>query len=243
MLNRQSQPSGPASAGNLTASLLMRRTVIPELLDDDLGTAAEIAGTLSDLRHINQWFGGMRTTTALLRRVARECGCRKLSLLEVGAGAGDVPLAAQSVLAASGIGLQVTLLDRLWSHLPRGGTASVAGDALRLPFRNGTFDVVSCSLLAHHFEPETLVKFASESLRVCRQAVLINDLIRSRLHLLLVYLGLPLFRSRITWHDAPASVWRAYTYDEMQALLANAGAREVQVSRHYLFRMGVLLWK
>jgi hypothetical protein len=73
--------------------------------------------------------------------------------------------------------------------------------------------------------------------------VLINDLIRSRLHLLLVYLGLPLFRSRITWHDAPASVRRAYTCDEMRVLLADVGAREVQVSRHYLFRMGVLLWK
>jgi SAM-dependent methyltransferase len=221
----------------------MRRTVISELLDDDLGTAAEIAGSLRDLRHINRWFGGMRTTTALLRRVARECGSRKLSLLEVGAGAGDVPLAAQNVLAGYGIGLQVTLLDRWWSHLPRGGAPSVAGDALRLPFRDDTFDVVSCSLLAHHFEPETLVNFASESLRVCRHAVLINDLIRSRLHLLLVYLGLPLFRSRITWHDAPASVRRAYTCDEMRVLLANAGARKVQVSRHYLFRMGVLLWK
>ena len=241
-MNRQSQPQ-PSAPPLAVASLLMRRTVIPELLDDDLGTAAEIAGTLSDLRHINQWFGGMRTTTALLRRVARECGSRKLSILEVGAGAGDVPLAAQSMLAGYGIGLQVTLLDRWWSHLPRGGAASVAGDALRLPFRNGTFDVVSCSLLAHHFEPETLVNFASESLRVCRHAVLVNDLIRSRLHLLLVYLGLPLFRSRITWHDAPASVRRAYTCDEMRALLANAGARKVQVSRHYLFRMGVLLWK
>jgi ubiquinone/menaquinone biosynthesis C-methylase UbiE len=221
----------------------MRRTVIPELLDDDLGTAAEIAGALRDLRRINRWFGGMRTTTALLRRVARERDCRKLSILEVGAGAGDVPLEAQRVLAGDGIGLQVTLLDRAWSHLPRGGPASVAGDALRLPFRNGTFDVVSCSLLAHHFEPETLVNFASESLRVCRHAVLINDLIRSRLHLLLVYLGLPLFSSRITWHDAPASVRRAYTCNEMRALLADAGARKVQVSRHYLFRMGVLLWK
>ena len=244
MLNRQSQPqpSAPPLAGDLAASFLMRRTVIPELLDDDLGTAAEIAGSLSDLRRINQWFGGMRTTTDLLRRVAREGGCRKLSLLEVGAGAGDVALAAQRVLAESGIGLQVTLLDRLWAHLPP-GTASVAGDALRLPFQNDTFDVVSCSLLAHHFGPETLVNFAGESLRVCRQAVLINDLIRSRLHLLLVYLGLPLFRSRITWHDAPASVRRAYTCDEMRVLLADVGARKIQVSRHYLFRMGVLLWK
>lgn len=221
----------------------MRRSVIAELLDDDRGTAAEIAESLRDLRHINEWFGGMRTTTALLRRVAHQCGCRQLSLLEVGAGAGHVPLAAQGLLARSGIGLQVTLLDRWWSHLPREGAVSVAGDALRLPFRDGTFDVVSCSLLAHHFGPQTLVEFAGESLRVCRQAVLINDLVRSRLHLLLVYLGLPLFRSRMTWHDAPASVRQAYTCDEMRALLAAAGASKVQISRHYLFRMGVLLWK
>ena len=122
----------------------------------------------------------------------------------------------------------MTLLDRWWSHLPSGSARSVAGDALRLPFRNGTFNVVSCSLLAHHFEPETLVSFAGESLRVCRQAVLINDLIRSRVHLLLVYLGLPLFRSRMTWHDAPASVRRAYTCDEMRALLAQAGGSELR---------------
>ncbi len=221
----------------------MRRTVIPELLDDDLGTANEIARALTDLRQINQWFGGMRTTTGLLRRVARDSRKRKLSVLEVGAGNGDVPLTARRVLAGDGIGLQVTLLDRASSHLPAGGVPSVAGDALRLPFRNGTFDVVSCSLLAHHFEPENLQEFACESLRVSREAVLINDLIRSRLHLMLVYLALPLFRSRITWHDAPASVRRAYTRDEMRSLLMNSGANKVQISRHYLFRMGVLLWK
>ncbi|MGB8771796.1 MAG: methyltransferase domain-containing protein [Candidatus Korobacteraceae bacterium] len=216
---------------------------MPELLDDDLGTAAEIAASLIDLRHINQWFGGMRTTTGLLRRVARASGLRKLSILEVGAATGDVPSTAQRVLAGYGIGLQVTLLDRMWSHLPRRGAASVAGDALRLPFREGAFDVVSSSLLAHHFEPKALAEFARESLRVSRQAVLINDLIRSRLHLLLVYLGLPLFRSHITWHDARASVRRAYTCDEMRSGLADVGARKVQISRHYLFRMGVLLWK
>ena len=223
--------------------LRMRRTVIPELLDDDLGTAAEIAESLIDLRHINHWFGGTRTTIALLLRIARESGTRKLSLLEVGAGAGDVPLTAQRVLAGYGIRLQATLLDCVSSHLPRGGEASVVGDALRLPFGDGTFDVVSCSLLAHHFEPGALGTFATESLRVSREAVLINDLIRSRLHLLLVCLGLPLFRSRITWHDAPASVRRAYTCEEMQNLLANAGARKIEISRRYLYRMGVLLWK
>jgi len=83
----------------------------------------------------------------------------------------------------------------------------------------------------------------SEALRVCRQAVLINDLIRSPIHLALVYAGLPLFRSRLTWHDSVASVRRAYTPEEIRQILSNVGARELNISRYYLYRMGVLMWK
>lgn len=220
----------------------MRRKVTHELLDDDLGEPSEIAASLVDLRHINDWFGGTRTTIRLLRRVARESRARELSLLEVGAGAGHVPLVAREKLRQEGIEVRVTLLDRVPAHLPANGTASVVGDALRLPFGDGSFDVVSCSLLAHHFNPAMLVAFAAESRRVCRRAVIINDLIRSRSHLLLTYFGLPLFRSRITWHDAPASVRQAYTRHEMRRMLQGLpGTHEISV--HYLYRMGVILWK
>jgi ubiquinone/menaquinone biosynthesis C-methylase UbiE len=221
----------------------MQRRVIAEWLDSDLGTAAEIAATLADLRHINDWFGGTRTTISLLRRVAHESGRRRLCVLEVGAGAGDVPQAAHKTLLREGIDLQFTLLDRAWSHLPANGTTSLAGDALHLPFLDEAFDVVSCSLLAHHFEPAVLQPFLHEALRVCRRAVLINDLIRSPVHLALVYLGLPLFRSRLTWHDAPASVRQAYTLNEMRGLLSCLPAREIEITRHYLYRMAVLVWK
>ena len=221
----------------------MKRSVTAELLDEDLGTPREIAASLRDLRHINDWFGGTRTTTKLLRRVARRVRLSKLSVLEVGSGLGDVPLAAQTALARQGIEVQITLLDRQWSHLPASDEMSVSGDAMRLPFRNAAFDVVSCSLFAHHFDPPDLPRFVSEALRVSRQAVLINDLVRGRIHLVLVYLGLPLFRSRITWNDAPASVRRAYTVHEMRSMLAKVAARRIDISRHFLFRMGVLIWK
>jgi hypothetical protein len=221
----------------------MKRKIIPEWLDDDMGTPSEISASLVDLRHINDWFGGTHTTAALLRRIAEESTQTSLSLLEVGAGAGDVPAAAQRALERNGHKLQVTLLDRRWTHLPPNGSRSVAGDALRLPFRNNAFDVVSSSLFVHHLEADELRQFAGEALRVCRRAVLINDLIRSPLHLALVYAGLPLFRSRITWHDAPASVRRAYTRGEMRQLLQGLPAKSVTISRHYLYRMGVLLWK
>ncbi len=131
----------------------------------------------------------------------------------------------------------------MWTHLPRNGATSVAGDALKLPFRDGAFDVVSCSLFAHHLEPDELCMFAVEAMRICRRAVLINDLIRSRLHLWLVYAGLPLFRSRITWHDAPASVRRAYTPEELRQILRKVPAEEITISKHFLYRMGVLMWK
>jgi ubiquinone/menaquinone biosynthesis C-methylase UbiE len=221
----------------------MQRKVIPEWLDDDKGSPAEVAASLNDLRHINDWFGGTRTTVALLQSVADDAAERTLSLLEIAAGAGHVPLATQRALSRHGVQLQVTLLDRMQSHLPGNGVRAVSGDALRLPFRDGAFDVVSSSLFVHHLEPDALRESTREALRVCRRAVLINDLIRSPVHLALTYAGLPLFRSRITRHDAPASVRRAYTRAEMHHMLEGLPARKVTISRHFLYRMGVLLWK
>lgn len=221
----------------------MKRVSTSELLDDDLGMPEEIATSLRDLRRINAWFGGTQTTAKLLRRVAEMRGLRDLSLLEIGAGAGDVPMEAARALRSRHIEVGVTLLDRVSSHLPRNGTCAVAANALHLPFREETFDVVSCNLLAHHFDSNGLQSLAAEALRVARVAVLINDLIRSPLHLALVYAGLPLFRSRITWHDAPASVRQAYKLEEVRSILSRTAASKLDISRHYLYRMGVLLWK
>src|SRR6516164_3091938 len=176
----------------------MRRQVRPELLDADLGTPADVAGSLRDLKSINAWLGGSRLTTQLLRPVAQADRRRSLSLLDVGAGDGHVPIAAKRLLEGDDVELRLTLLDRMSSHLLQNGTAAVVGNALNLPFRRDAFDVVSCNLLAHHFEPDQLILLSDELLRVARIAVLINDLVRSRLHLALTYAGLPLFRSRLT---------------------------------------------
>jgi ubiquinone/menaquinone biosynthesis C-methylase UbiE len=223
----------------------MKRTVIPELLDSDAGTAREIASALSDLRRINYWFGGVRTTQSMVEYVAGRTGANSLSLLEVAGGAGDVPRAVTEQLQPRGIRIEASLLDRAISHLKHrnNGIRPVAGDALALPFSDGSFDLVSCCLFAHHLKPEELVQFVNEGLRVCRVAVLINDLVRHPMHLALVYAGSPLYRSRLTQHDAPASVRAAYTAAEMREILKQTSAREIVLRRHYLFRMGVVVWK
>jgi len=224
----------------------MRRVAIPELLDTDTGTPAEIAAALSDLRHINQWFGGIAATQSMIAEVARKLDVSSLSLLEVAAGAGYVPQTASARLRSLGIKLQVTLLDRAQSHLRNiagNGTSAVAGDALALPFADQSFDVVSCCLFIHHLEPQQVVQFVNEGLRVCRAAVIINDVVRNPIHLALVYVSLPLYRSHFTHHDAPASVRRAYTIAEMHQMLRQTTAARVEIERHPLFRMGAIAWK
>jgi ubiquinone/menaquinone biosynthesis C-methylase UbiE len=220
----------------------MRRIVIPELLDTDSGTPAEVRGSLRDLRFFNSRFGGIRTATHLIEQVALQTGIRSLSLLEVAAGTGYVAGRTRSRLRHHGIALETILLDRSRAHL-NGSQPSIVADARALPFPDASFDLVSSNLFVHHLEPEELVHFVREGLRVCRRAVLINDLIRHPLHLFLVYAGLPLYRSRLTRHDAPASVRRAYTMEEMRAMLSRTGAPRLDFSRHYLFRMGVIIWK
>ena len=224
----------------------MKRIPTLELLDTDAGTPAEVAASLADLRRINRWFGGTGTTVQLVQRVAQGCGAPvtpvSLSLLEVAAGSGYVPHAARDRLAQHGIRLDVTLLDRAHSHVGNGGS-SVVSDALTLPFRDSSFDLVSSVLFAHHLFPDELVQFVEESLRVCRKAVLINDLIRNPIHLALVYSGYPLYRSRLTRNDAPASVRQAYTQAEMREILHRTNAARVEIDSYYLYRMGVIVWK
>jgi|SRR5882762_645532 len=220
----------------------MKRIPIAELLDSDAGTPDEVAASLADLRRINRWFGGTHTTRRMVKQIARTTNSASLSLLEVAAGSGDVPRATRDSLAGHGIRLDITLLDRVASHVGT-GARSIVGDALALPFRDASFDLVGCGLFAHHLSPEQLVQFVTEGLRVCRRAVLINDLIRHPVHLAMVYAGSPLYRSRLTRHDAPASVRQAYTPREMAEILDQTAAVRIEIGRYYLFRMGVIVWK
>jgi ubiquinone/menaquinone biosynthesis C-methylase UbiE len=234
----------------------MHRIVIPELLDTDAGTPHEIEGSLADLRSFNRYLGGVSTMTGLVREVAACNHLQSVSCLDVGGGNGELMGLTAYSLAKSGIQLQPVLLDRAATHMatPSGtknpGTPNtngrypaVAGEATNLPLKDNSFDVVGCCLFLHHLEPSQVVLFVNEALRVARHAVLINDLIRHPLHLGLAYAGRAIYRSRLTRHDAVASVKRAYTVEEIQSMLRQTGTAEITVRRFFLFRMGVIAWK
>lgn len=224
----------------------MKRVVIPELLDSDSGTPDEIRDSLADLASFNRYLGGHRTTCSLLREVARRAGRTSITFLDVGGGTGEFVHAIKKGLRRDGLQLRAAVLDRMPAHLgtgSRNGLLRISGDALTLPFRDQSYDVVGSNLFCHHLEPEQLVRFVNEALRVSKLAVIVNDLRRNYFHWFSAYLGLPLYRSRITRHDAPASVRRAYTTGELRWLLSQTKASKITIENYYFQRLGIIAWR
>ena len=224
----------------------MQRVSIPELLDSDECPPEEVQCALRDLGRMNRWFGGVGTIQLLLERVAVSSGKKHLSVLDVAAGFDEVPRLVSQKLAQRGITLEFTFLDRMRSHL-NGNSRSVVADALALPFQDRAFDVVSCSLFAHHLSPAELAGFVRDAVRVSASAVVIHDLVRHPLHVALIYAGFPLMRCRVSRVDGIRSVRAAYVPEEIRAIIAAAlpdgCTSRVEIIRHYLFRMGVIVWK
>jgi ubiquinone/menaquinone biosynthesis C-methylase UbiE len=143
----------------------------------------------------------------------------------------------------------VTLLDRNASHFPdpRAWAAElptprlIASDALELPLPDSSVDIVSCCLFLHHLQPPQVARYLAEARRVARVAVIINDLERSAIHYRLARLNRVIDPSRLSRHDGPVSVRRAYTYSELARMLANAGGRFLP-ERAWVYRLGAMLW-
>jgi ubiquinone/menaquinone biosynthesis C-methylase UbiE len=221
----------------------MKRTVVPELLDSDSGTPDQVRSSLQDLQWLNRNFGGISTTADLLHRVAAKRGIRKVTFLDVAGATGDVSAGARQFLQERGIELDYAVLDRSATHLNGHAGSSVVADAFALPFGDGSFDVVGSALFLHHLEPTQIFPFLSECLRVCRYACTVNDLRRDSFHLLAAYAGRLLYRSAITSQDSVASVRRAYTVDELTPIFKELPLKSFDVSNHFFYRLGVILWK
>jgi SAM-dependent methyltransferase len=218
----------------------MKRVVARELMDEPLEDLVELEQNLADIEFANRTFGGIRP---VLREVRRS-GAR--TLLDVCCGSADVPLAIARDARRRGTALALTVLDRSEAMLAiarrracsEPGVVVTAGDGTALPFADAAFDVVTCNLALHHFDPEAASALLRELRRVARLTPLVCDLRRSRAGYAAAVAWSRLFsRNRLTRHDAPLSVRRAYTKQEARDLALAAGWHAPRVRSEAFFRM------
>ncbi len=211
-----------------------------ELLDDPVESVAELEGSLRDIEIANRFLGG----TSPLRLIFQEIEPR--TALDIGTGAGDIPLALIRDAQRSGRELRITCLDSSVQMLDIARRRTSANPALSfvcangeaLPFADDAFDVVMCNLALHHFDPEPAVLLLREMRRVARLQPVLCDLRRARIGWLGAYVfSRMVSRNRLTRHDAPLSARRAYTPNEALELCRIAGWHNPRVQRTPFYRM------
>src|SRR4051794_30945103 len=143
-----------------------QRLVADELMDDLARPRREFDEAYRDLARVNRWLGGIRA-------IERFLPAGNLLILDVAAGACDIAEAISSRAR------RVFSLDRNSEGLKLAKRSSpVAADALKMPFRDETFDVVMASLFFHHLSDEDCVRVLKRMWRMARRVVVVNDLHR-----------------------------------------------------------------
>jgi hypothetical protein len=213
-----------------------------ELLDDPHADPLAVGSELRDIARLNGLFGGTRAVVRALepffRAATGEGGRGKgatWTLLDVGTGLGDIPLAAAAAAWRHGITLRlvgVELNRAAAAAAQRSGGAGrlalILADGGALPLRPRSVDVVIVSQVLHHLPPDVAVRWIASFSALARRAVVLADLRRSRLAMAGVWLvSYPLGFGAVTRHDAVTSLRRGYTRGELNELLAAAGAPPV----------------
>ena len=211
-----------------------------ELLDGPLDDRGELVGNLRDLARANRFLGGARLSGRAIDALAP--GRAEISILDVGTGAADIPLALIERGRAAGRLVRVTGVDDRPEVLEAAAASDPRVTATReltlriadggsLPYPDAAFEVAHTSLVIHHLEPDGARRVLAEMARVARLGVVVNDLVRGRRTWLGAWLLTRIAtRNRLTRNDAPLSVRRAYSVAELTALLAAAG---LQVERRF----------
>lgn len=206
---------------------------------------SELGHSLRQVAAVDRWLGGGRAVRRHLRSFVS--GRRSGAVLDLGTGNGTVLRRlvrwARDVGGPGWWGVGLDLHPDVVRAAARAradeGPTLVRGDALDLPFRDGTFDVVTCTLTLHHFDEAGGRALLAEAARVSRAMILVSDLERC----VPAWLGARLLAAtwwrgnRLTRHDGPLSVRRSFTPDELEGLGREAGLEDVRVHRHIPFRL------
>nr|CAA9258847.1 hypothetical protein AVDCRST_MAG63-2390 [uncultured Armatimonadetes bacterium] len=209
----------------------------PELIDSVEPPEHDFAAAFGDIARVNRFLGGTRAVVGALDGIFGSLApsSRPVTMLDLATGSADIPRAivraarrgrwgdrTVRVTAADNHPKVLALARRLCQGYPE--ITVEHADVFALPHADDAFDIVLCSMAFHHFATDGCVHVLREMERIARVGFVVNDLVRDRTARRLIW-GLTrlLGANRLTRHDAPLSVLRAFTLPEYEQMVREAG--------------------
>ena len=217
-----------------------------EYIDTGNYTDAEYEGCISELQFVNRWMGDAHSLKATLLREVESQSLASFSILDIGAGSGELLRVAamwarqnDRQLSAVGLELNESMAESMLEESEQFDEISaVRGDALRLPFGDAEFDYVMCSLFTHHLLDEQVVHVLREMSRVARRRIFVIDLHRHPVaYFLYTTVGKLVLHNRLVRHDGALSILRGFKSDELLELAQRAELPDIRVEHHFPSRL------
>jgi|SRR5277367_3854197 len=220
-------------------------------MDDPVLDGAAHAEALQGIARLNRLSGAEKLIWHEICKLAKRTQAKKLRLLDVATGGGDVPIALLNHARNADLALEIDACDISEQglndarRLANSHNASINFfrlDVLSEEIPTG-YDIVTTSLFTHHLDPSQVVHLMRGMKNASGSLVLVDDLERSLLNLILVSIATyAVTGSHVARHDGPASVKGSYTRSEMQKLSETAGLKGATVYSHFPCRF-LLSWR
>ena len=234
---------------------LRRRATEPEWMDDERAGGEELRQAYRHLRRLNRLLGAASPVRYGVERLWKRAGRpKRLTILDIGAGSGDVNRALLRWADRKGVALEIVAVDRssdacreaeeMYRDEPRVSVRQA--DLFSLEDRCA--DIVTASQFLHHFATEHLTLVVAKMVSASRIGVVIQDIHRHVVPWATVWLITRLIsRNRYIRHDGPLSVAKGFRKADWeglrQHLRANLIAHDAEVSWRPLFRYAVIIPK
>jgi ubiquinone/menaquinone biosynthesis C-methylase UbiE len=209
-----------------------------ERLDTGDYTAEEYALWQKEMAFMHRFFGEKRALRNSLVADIRRRGSQPVSILDVGAGSGDLLRDVRkrvdvepNLLVGIEIGHEAAI------SIQRDGILAVRSNSAELPFDDRSFDYTFCTLMLHHLNDESAADLLREMDRVTRRRLFVVDLERRALSYYLYRAFGRVFLQDFTLHDGSLSIRRSFTRSELTALGKRAGLPNFKVRNSAVGRL------
>ena len=200
-----------------------------ERLDTGDYTPAEYARWLKETWWINRYLGDVWALRSWLN--GRFKNSDTLSVLDVGAGSGELLIAAAEMTDDKSpllVGAELSA-EAAGTIAQRRGLTAIRCNALMLPFADDSFDAAISSLFLHHLTDHDAVTLIKEMDRVARSGFVIIDLNRKPMPYYLYSIFGRLFFQQLTVEDGLLSIRRAFRPPELLRIAREAGVLDAVV--------------
>lgn len=233
-----------------------QRSYQPELLDRPDIPFDDIRRNMDELDLINSRLGGYRITLSAIRRMCQPpAGLTKgenanFNICEIGCGGGGNLMAIEKWMKRKELHVRYTGID-INPHCIEYARATagiqnaewIASDYKAVQF-SGKPDIIFTSLFCHHFTDEELIFMFRWMHDNSRLGFFINDLHRHPLAYHSIKLLTRLFsRSYLVKNDAPLSVLRGFSRQELNNLMQRAGLKNYSIEWKWAFRWLMIMTK